>query len=250
MSDFTKKYPYGHLENSDTNLLDGSGNYIGNSFKIPAYANACILDFLSTNNERTYKLQRDEGGGSFVDIATLSPGEEVFCRAFAGDTVRFVVENGSASDELYSYAVGLRNDGDNHSSSSTEDFTSSSSSSTLNSQTSSSSSSLDWQNDPVLSGSLSGQTSLGVFGNNVCIAHINSNDLDFARFAGGIWSATSVDEGTSGPYISMSTINDRPAISYYDASSGDLKYARRTELYSYSSSSSTVELTSSSSSST
>jgi len=126
MSTVKNKYPYGYMETSASNLLDGSGNYIGNEFNIPSSVNCCFLDLLSTEVERTYKLQKYEGGG-FVDEATLLPGEEVFVEISAGSLLRFVVENGVGGDVFYSYAVGLRNDLDDHSSSSTQGLETSSS---------------------------------------------------------------------------------------------------------------------------
>lgn len=127
MDDFGKKYPYGHLETSSTNLADSGGDYVGNEFKIPAYANVCVLDYLSASAERTYTLEKNSGAG-FVTAATLFLGEEVYIEAEATATFRFVV-SGQAGDELYSYSIGLRNDQDNHSSSSTQESFSESTSS-------------------------------------------------------------------------------------------------------------------------
>jgi hypothetical protein len=61
MSTFKNKYPYGYMETSATNLLDGSGEYTGVEFSVSAYVNTCFLDLLSADNERTYKLQKYNG---------------------------------------------------------------------------------------------------------------------------------------------------------------------------------------------
>jgi hypothetical protein len=97
--------------------------------------------------------------------------------------------------------------------------------------------------------------SLSIVNGNPCISYydVTNGALRIARSTNNIgttWVTELVDNsGDVGQYSSIVEVDGQPAMSYYDVTNSDLKYARNLELYSFSSSESTVILTSSSSTS-
>jgi len=79
-------------------------------------------------------------------------------------------------------------------------------------------------------------TSLAIVNGNPAIAYydVTASALKYARNAAadgrGVWTIVTVNDtgGTVGLYASLKVVDGRPAISYYDASAGDLKYASAT----------------------
>jgi hypothetical protein len=86
------------------------------------------------------------------------------------------------------------------------------------------------------SGDMGRFSSLAMMANgNPAIAHYNATagDLRFCRNnaadGSGSWTSVTVDTGGTanvGQYASLAILGGRPAISYYDATNGDLKFAR------------------------
>jgi predicted outer membrane repeat protein len=81
-------------------------------------------------------------------------------------------------------------------------------------------------------------TSLAVVGGKPAISYydIDSGDLKFARNSAvdgsGTWTNITVDSAgsMSASHTSLAVVNGKPAISYYDNSNGDLKFARNSEV--------------------
>lgn len=103
----SKIYPYGFFFNSSTDLTDGAGNYGGSNFKIPAFLDTVMLDNLSGNIVSGDFILEKNGDKRYALIL----GEEREILAEPGDYFRLLIENGNASNLLYSYQLGFRDAG-------------------------------------------------------------------------------------------------------------------------------------------
>jgi hypothetical protein len=100
----SKIYPHGYFQRSDSNLVDPFGNYIGNSFKVPAFLDTVILDGFSGNITFGNIVLEKNGNKRYP----LSIGVEREVVAEPGDSFRLLVENGEFFNSLYSYQIGFR----------------------------------------------------------------------------------------------------------------------------------------------
>lgn len=99
-----KVYPYGFFFRSSTDLTDGSGNYAGNSFKIPAFLDTVLLDSFSGNIVAGNFVLEKNGTQRYP----ISLGTEREILVEPGDSFRLLIESGDASNVVYNYQLGFR----------------------------------------------------------------------------------------------------------------------------------------------
>jgi len=102
-----KIYPYGFFFRSDTDLTDISGNYTGNSFKIPVFLDTVILDDFAGNLVAGNCVLEKNGTKRY----SLTIGTEREILVEPGDEFSLLIIDGDASNVLYNYQLGFRNAG-------------------------------------------------------------------------------------------------------------------------------------------
>lgn len=99
-----KVYPYGFFFRSDTDLTDASGNYSGDSFKVPAFLDTVMLDSFAGNLiAGNFVLERN---GSQRYSLELGIEREILVEP--GDSFRLLIENGNSSNVFYNFQLGFR----------------------------------------------------------------------------------------------------------------------------------------------
>jgi len=102
-----KIYPYGFFKRSNVNLTNGSGNYTGSIFYVPAFLDTVILDGFSGNIVSGNFILEKNGSKRYP----ITIGLEKNVLVEPGDYFRLLLENGHASNVLYNYQIGFRYQG-------------------------------------------------------------------------------------------------------------------------------------------